>query len=202
MDVARFALENMAARVLGVKMPPYWLLREEQPAKVDADEYWQLKQMSDTELLDLVHTNALGVPMRQPLSLKIEAAGEKEWLLPIEPMVSVTGQNILVKRQVSKGTVRGSIKERWTQDDYSISIQGILMADNGYPDADVARLRKYCEAGRVEVYSPLLEIFGISKMVIESWEIPFTSGQNNQNYSLRCVSDDVYKLLLTKQDML
>lgn len=202
MDVARFALENMAARVLGVKMPPYWLFREDQPAKVDADEYWRLKQMSDAELLDLVHTNALGVPMCQPLSLKIEAAGEKEWLLPIEPMVSITGQNILVKRQVSKGTVRGSIKERWTQDDYSISIQGILMANNGYPDADVARLRKFCEAGRVEVYSPLLEIFGISKMVIESWEIPFTAGQNNQNYSLRCVSDDVYKLLLTKQDML
>lgn len=202
MNVGRFALENLAARVIGVKMPPYWLFRPERLANADYDKFWEIKQMTDAELADLVHTNALGVPMRMPLSLKLEESGEKEWLLPIEPMVSITGKNIIVKRQVNKGKVRGSIKERWMQDDYSINIQGVFIAPDRYPYADVAKLRKYCEAGRVEVISPLLEVFGVTKMVIESWEIPFTTGQNNQNYSLSCVSDDVYKLLLTKQDML
>lgn len=51
------------------------------------------------------------------------------------------------------------------------------------------------------VLNPLLEIFGISHMVIESWDIPFTSGTANQNYTLKAQSDDIYKLLLTREDL-
>lgn len=42
-------------------------------------------------------------------------------------MISLNGQNILTRRHVSKGTIKGSIKERWTQDDYSVRIEGILL---------------------------------------------------------------------------
>ena len=201
MNAGRFVLENMAARVMGTKIPPYRLFRDRALADVDPDTYSMVKQMDDEELTDWVRTNALGVPMQMPLSLRLEGDGEEEWLLPYEPLVSLTGRNIITRRTVNKGTTRGSIKERWAQDDYGIKIEGILIGDGGYPKEDVARLRHICEAAKVEVYSPFLEIFGISRMVIEGYELPMTTGLHNQNYSLSCYSDETYKLLLSRKDL-
>lgn len=200
--VTRFMLENMALRVIGGKVPPYWLFRNTELTGVDTAEYDSIRSMTDGELEEAVRTNALGIPMQLPMRLKLEEAGAEEWLMPMEPMVSLTGQNIITRRHVNKGRVRGSIKERWSQDDYSITVEGVLMGMDGkYPEEDVAKLRSFCEAAHVEVLNPLLEIFGISHMVIESWDIPFTSGEANQNYTLKAQSDDIYKLLLTREDL-
>lgn len=193
----RFALENIALRVFGGKIPPYWLFRDTGLAQVPSEDYDTIHAMDDTELEDLVRTNALGIPMTMPLSLKLEEPGAHEWLLPLEPMISITGKHIIKRRQVNKGLVRGSIKERWAQDDYEVTIEGVLIGTDGqYPEADVARLKNFCEAASVTALSPLLEVFGISRLVIESWEMPFTAGQANQNYTIKAYSDDVYKLLL------
>jgi len=193
----RFALENIALRVFGGKIPPYWLFRDTGIAQVHSEDYDAIHAMDDTELEDLVRTNALGIPMTMPLSLKLEEPGAREWLLPLEPMISLTGKHIIKRRQVNKGQIRGSIKERWAQDDYEITIEGVLIGTDGqYPEADVARLKNFCEAAAVNALSPLLEIFGISRLVIESWEMPFTAGEANQNYTIKAYSDDVYKLLL------
>lgn len=193
MKTTRFLLENLAARVVGTKIPPYWLGRPVELAEVDAATFTGIKQLSDDELADWVRSNALGVPMQMPMTLRIE--GGEELLLPYEPIVSLTGRNIIVKRQVNKSKTRGSIKERWAQDDYGIRIEGVLIGQDGYPVGEVAKLRKFCEAAQVEVYSPLLDIFGITRMVVESYEFPATTGMHNQNYSLECVSDETYKLL-------
>ena len=193
----RFALENIALRVFGGKIPPYWLFRDTGIAQVPSEDYDTIRAMDDAELEDLVRTNALGIPMTMPLSLKLEEPGAHEWLLPLEPMISLTGKHIIKRRQVNKGQVRGSIKERWAQDDYEITIEGVLIGTDGqYPEADVARLKNFCEAAAVNVLSPLLEVFGISRIVIDSWEMPFTAGTANQNYTIKAYSDDVYKLLL------
>lgn len=210
----RFILQNLALRAMGLtKVPPYWLFRENNfhgvnlgymsAAKTIPDSSgFDVETMSDAELEDVVRTNATGVPMVLPLRFQLEESGAQEWLFPMEPMISVNGQNILVRRNVSKGKIRGSIKERWTQDDYSVRIEGILMGMDGkYPEADVAKLRSFCEAGHVKALNPLLEIFGISQLAIESWDIPFTSGTINQNYSIQAYSDDIYKLLLSRDDL-
>lgn len=198
----RFALENIASRIIGGKIPPYWLFRKTSVNEVDSDDYNSIKSMSDEELEDTIRTNSLGIPMQQPLRLRLEESGAEEWLIPMEPMISLTGQNLIVRRHVNKGKIRGSIKERWCEDDYSVTIEGILMSDDGsYPEDDVRKLRSYCEAGHVEALCPLLEIFGISRIVIESWDIPFTSGTANQNYTIKAYSDDIYKLLLTREDL-
>lgn len=207
----RFILQNLALRAMGLtKVPPYWLFRENNfhgvnlgymsAAKTIPDSSgFDVETMSDAELEDVVRTNATGVPMVLPLRFQLEESGAQEWLFPMEPMISVNGQNILVRRNVSKGKIRGSIKERWTQDDYSVRIEGILMGMDGkYPEADVAKLRSFCEAGHVKALNPLLEIFGISQLAIESWDIPFTSGTINQNYTIQAYSDDIYKLLLSR----
>lgn len=210
----RFILQNLALRAMGLtKVPPYWLFRENNfhgvnlgymsAAKTIPDSSgFDVETMSDAELEDVVRTNATGVPMVLPLRFQLEESGAQEWLFPMEPMISVNGQNILVRRNVSKGKIRGSIKERWTQDDYSVRIEGILMGlDGKYPEADVAKLRSFCEAGHVKALNPLLEIFGISQLAIESWDIPFTSGTINQNYTIQAYSDDIYKLLLSRDDL-
>lgn len=210
----RFILQNLALRAMRLtKVPPYWLFRENNfhgvnlgymsAAKTIPDSSgFDVETMSDAELEDVVRTNATGVPMVLPLRFQLEESGAQEWLFPMEPMISVNGQNILVRRNVSKGKIRGSIKERWTQDDYSVRIEGILMGMDGkYPEADVAKLRSFCEAGHVKALNPLLEIFGISQLAIESWDIPFTSGTINQNYTIQAYSDDIYKLLLSRDDL-
>lgn len=203
MDKAtRFALENVALRASVGKVPPYWLFRPGVHASVDEGDYYAVRSMPDDELEASVRTNALGVPMVMPLRLRLEREGAEEWLVPIEPMVSLTGRHVITRRYVNKGRIRGSIKERWAQDDYSVTIEGILLGEGGeYPEADVARLRAFCEAGRVQALCPLLEVFGISHIVIESWDIPFTAGRPNQNYSIKAYGDDVYKLLLSREDL-
>ena len=210
----RFILQNLALRAMGLtKVPPYWLFRENNfhgvnlgyisAAKTIPDSSgFDVETMSDAELEDVVRTNATGVPMVLPLRFQLEESGAEEWLFPMEPMISLNGQNILVRRNVSKGRIKGSIKERWTQDDYSVRIEGILLGTDGkYPDADVAKLRSFCEAGHVKALNPLLEIFGISQLAIESWDIPFTSGTINQNNTIQAYSDDIYKLLLSRDDL-
>ena len=199
MNNTRFLLENMALRVTGGKVPPYWLMGKTVLHEVDNNDFSGLRGMTDEELEDIVRTNALGIPMVMPLSLRLDVEGAEEWLLPEEPMISITGQNIITRRHVSKGRLRGSIKERWTQDDYTVKVEGLLLGRDGrYPKNDVERLRRYCEAGKVKVLCPLLEIFGITQIAIESWDIPFTSGTTNQNYEITAYSDDIYKLLIAR----
>ncbi|MBR0183079.1 MAG: hypothetical protein IJQ05_07390 [Bacteroidaceae bacterium] len=213
MKTSRFILQNIALRAMGLtKVPPYWLFRENNfhgintgylPSGKSFPESSELEveDLSDAELEEVVRTNAIGVPMVMPLSFQLEESAE-EWLFPLEPMISLNGQNVLVRRHVSKGTIKGSIKERWTQDDYTVRIEGILMSREGkYPEEDVARLKDFCEAGHVKALCPLLEIFGISQLAIESWDIPFTTGVTNQNYTITAYSDDIYKLLLSRDDL-
>ena len=198
-NTTRFLLENIALRVTGGKVPPYWLMGKTVLREVDNNDFGGLRGMTDEELEDIVRTNALGIPMVMPLSLRLDVEGAEEWLLPEEPMISITGQNIITRRHVSKGRLRGSIKERWTQDDYTVKVEGLLLGRDGrYPKNDVERLRRYCEAGKVKVLCPLLEIFGITQIAIESWDIPFTSGTTNQNYEITAYSDDIYKLLIAR----
>ena len=214
MKTSRFILQNIALRAMGLtKVPPYWLFRENNfhgintgylPSGKSFPESSELEveDLSDAELEDVVRTNAIGVPMVMPLRFQLEEDGAEEWLFPVEPMISLNGQNVLVRRHVSKGTIKGSIKERWTQDDYTVRIEGILMSREGkYPEEDVATLKDFCEAGHVKALCPLLEIFGISQLAIESWDIPFTTGVTNQNYTITAYSDDIYKLLLSRDDL-
>ena len=182
-----------------VKVPPFFAFLPNSVKKADSDEY-RVKMLTEQERKD-VAANASGVPMQAPMKLSLD--GNEWWTLPYEPIVTVNGKNVIVKKQVAKGKVRGSIKERWSQDDYQISISGILMNPDGtgYPDEDVMQLRRFCEAAKVEVRSPLLEIFSIDKMVIENFDFPFTSGPNNQAYNITACSDDIYKLLLMGDDL-
>lgn len=197
MSVSKFILGNIAARTIGLKVPPYWLFNQPVVTRQDPSEYDELMMLEEEELEDMVRTNALGVPMRFPLEISL-VDQEDWWLVPIEPLITLTGRNIIVRRQVSKGKIRGSIKERWTQDDYQVKIEGALMdlKRDDYPRDDVQKLRNFCEAAKLKVRCPLFEIFSINQIVVESYDFPFTKGIQNQQYTINAYSDDTYKLLL------
>lgn len=197
MSVSKFILGNIAARTFGLKVPPYWLFNQPVVTRQDPSGYDELMMLEEAELEDMVRTNALGVPMRFPLEISL-VDQEDWWLVPIEPLITLTGRNIIVRRQVSKGKIRGSIKERWTQDDYQVKIEGALMdlKRDDYPRDDVQKLRNFCEAAKLKVRCPLFEIFSINQIVVESYDFPFTKGIQNQQYTINAYSDDTYKLLL------
>lgn len=201
MSVSKFILGNIAARTIGLKVPPYWLFNQPVVTRQDPSEYDELMMLEEAELEDMVRTNALGVPMRFPLEISL-VDQEDWWLVPIEPLITLTGRNIIVRRQVSKGKIRGSIKERWTQDDYQVKIEGALMdlKRDDYPRDDVQKLRNFCEAAKLKVRCPLFEIFSINQIVVESYDFPFTKGIQNQQYTINAYSDDTYKLLLKKNN--
>ena len=193
----RFILEEMYRQI---RRPiPFGLFNPEVPAGVEPSMD-SIENLTDDQLAELLVTNAKGVPMVFPLYFAVE--GGPWWLLPYEPQVTIQGSNVLVKKQVSKGAVRGTIKERWSQGDYRISISGILMGEgNKYPSDDVKQLRSFCEAGKVLVKSPQMELFSINQIVVEDWALPFTAGQANQAYTITAVSADIYKLLLRSEDL-
>ena len=191
-----FELETILHRL---PVPPPFLFNHPRVSLPEGERPDVERPLSEEELEE-VQTNALGLPMQFPLSFALE--GAEPWLLPQEPMITITGQHILTKRQVAKGKIRGSIKERWTLDDYSIRIEGVIIGVDGrYPKAEVQRLKEYLEAAKVSAYYTTFELFGITRIVFESWEFPHTSGEANQNYSIQALSDDTYKLLLTRRDL-
>jgi hypothetical protein len=141
--------------------------------------------------------------------LRIKLASESEyWQIPVEPLITLSGENTIIRRSVAKsGTLadtRGTVKERWSQDDYRIQINGLLYNqsdDNVYPREDVGKLRYYCEAREgIDVECELFEIFGITRIVIEDYGIPFTKGENRQEYNITAYSDDSLKLLIDVEE--
>jgi len=195
--VTRFVLENIALRTIGPVLPPYFPV-----SKVFVSpngQYTEFESLSDEQLTETIRANALGIPMVQPLEIK-KPDEPDFWLLPLEPLITIKGKNFIVKRNVIKKKHRGSIKEYWSQDDYSIDINGMLItpdSDDIYPEDDVRRLRELCEAQTaLEIKSPLLNIFDVFRVVVEYFDFYSTKGANTQAYTLKCTSDDLYDLLI------
>lgn len=165
-------------------IPPYWL---NHPVAVKRIE--QSQGSSADELLRIPHICTLALLAPGKLGY---------WELPIDPVVTVSCKNEIVKRNVLKVKQnnverRGSVKELWSQGDYEISISGVLISnnDNELPEDDLKKLRAFCEhRGALQVYSPLFTVFNITKICIESYDFPFTKGMENQMFSIKAVSDD------------
>ncbi len=148
-----------------------------------------------------------------PLSLSIDE-GATWFLLPYEPMININGKNEIIKRKVAKsasddGVIRkGTIKERWNQDDYEITITGVLIGSimtgnmgDSFPKEDFRKLESVLTAAKsIQVKCPPFELLGINQIVIEEFSFPFTKGENVQAYEIKAYSDYNYKLLLDIND--
>lgn len=159
------------------------------------DVYLDNQEKSSSES---VPSNAIGFPMVMPVKLRKDE-NDEWWTFPVEPHVTVDGGNVIARRTVAKGSGRGTIKERWTQDDYQVTIDGIFMSyaeANVYPKSDIEKLRELCENGSVDIECPLTKIFNINHLVVDSYNFPFTKGDNVQRYTITGYSDDIVELLI------
>lgn len=144
-----------------------------------------------------------------PLSLSIDQG--KNWFrLPYEPLISISGKNVIAKRRVAKfnteatKNLTGSIKERWSQDDYEITITGVLMGshlrgkvEDCFPKKDFEDLKRVLtSAKQISVKCSPFELLGINYIVIDDFSFPFTKGENVQAYEIKACSDFDYKLLM------
>lgn len=139
--------------------------------------------------------------------------GER-YLLPYEPYVSISGKNTIIRRNVAKAQTEsgrvlgGSIKERWNQGDYEITITGVLYGSlltgdvsDCFPRDDFEKLRDFMTAPKsLNVYCEPLQLLGINQIVIEDFSFPFSKGENVQAYEIKAYSDFDYKLLLDIND--
>lgn len=163
--------------------------------------------LNNARIIDIINPGSLpeemlNVPAIDPLRIKFE--DETTWFqLPLDPVMSVSCKNIIVRRNVLKNSPsvlrRGTVKELWSQDDYEIEIAGLLQntTEDVLPEDYLRRLRNYCEAGKIiEVQSTLLSIFNITRIVIEDYNFPHTRGMGNQMYAIKCYSDDNFDLLI------
>lgn len=145
-----------------------------------------------------------------PLSFSFDKDSQL-WRFPYEPMVSISGGNNIVKRNVAKhGTetngmpMTGTIKERFSQKDFEITITGVLFGEllTGKPEDCFPRtlmttlLNYLTKSGSLNVYCEPLNILGILKIVIEDFSFPFTKGENVQAYEIKASSDMNYNLLM------
>lgn len=133
-----------------------------------------------------------------PVSIRRAGTSNSWYQLPFEPMVSVTAKNNIVKRSIAKApNFVGTVKEHWSQDDYQITITGILMGDeelgdfqNTYPREDVEAIRTHCTHPQgLEIRCDLLQLLGISNVVVEDFSFPFSKGENVQAFDIKCSSD-------------
>lgn len=175
-------------------IPPYILTdkhRRSEPVGIDPG-YELDRQMARREF------QALG-KLTSVMPMQVKLKSDSEWFeFAIEPLVTVSGKNTIIRRKVAKSSMKGTIKERWSQDDYQITIQGILCnPEDEYPEGELkALLRIFDERQHIEVKHGLLGMFDISHLAVESVNFPHTKGLNNQNFEIKAYSDTSFELLM------
>lgn len=142
---------------------------------------------------------------RKKKSLRPGESQEPWYTFPYEPLISISGKNEIIRKTPAKvSNFIGSVKERWSQGDYEITITGSLIGpnqignyENCFPRSEFEKLRDYCTAPEgIEVQCELLQLLGITTLVVEDFSFPFSKGENVQAYEMKCYSDFTQELLL------
>lgn len=131
-----------------------------------------------------------------PITLEIESSGKK-FTFPTDPLVSVTTKNIVARRQIAKGAMRGTVKEQWSKDDYDITIAGVFNTDTEYyAEEYVVMLREVVDAEEsVKLVCPYFnDNYDILRIAIEQCDFPFTPGMDSQSFTIKAKSDELYNL--------
>jgi len=135
--------------------------------------------------------------LQNQFPLKLSHKDLDDFTFPIDPIITLSFKNVITRRTISKGKKRGSVKERWTEDDVDITISGVFINnDDAYPE-EVNKVRAFFEQhSAIDVTCTLLNDRGINQIAIESLNLPFTKGKNNQAFEIKAFSDDVFTLLI------
>lgn len=136
-----------------------------------------------------------------PLRLALSSNPDDMFTLPLDPVVSVNGSNTIVKREVAKSEIRGTVKEKWNQNDWSISVSGVLTTtdpDDSSKTVDgyAQRLLHFLLADEALIIEcdVVNNVLDVQRVVVEKFDFPFTKGAENQSFSFTLLSDDSYNL--------
>ncbi|GCD76654.1 hypothetical protein JCM31826_01360 [Thermaurantimonas aggregans] len=171
------------SKAIGIALPPYLPTQKITVQLTEAT-------IQNTEL------NALA-EFRYPFKLKFENELDG-FLLPLEPVITISGANKIVRRYIQSGK-KGSVKEFFCTDDYRITVAGLLCSDeNASAEQYAKRLKNYLESNEsLQVQCPLLnEVFDIFSIVIDSYEFPFTPGEEYQQFTFTAYSDESLELFI------
>ena len=128
-------------------------------------------------------------------------------------MLSISSKNNIVKRTVAKigseEKQQGTVKERWSRDDFEIKITGVLIGSiltgdvsQCFPRNDFQKLRDILiKKKKWGIQCEPLQLLGIDWIVVEEMNFPFTKGENVQAYEISVISDFEYSLLLEETDI-
>lgn len=189
-DDVSLALNELGLHPLGYALPPgvpfNYVPTVEKPSRS--------AQLNDTNVWN---EKGMSVPRCQaPLTLR--TASGYRYDFPLDPIITANSKNVITRRYVAKGSLRGTVKESWSQDDVEITIAGVLIGNDAEElNGMVQELADLCESGEaLEVTNEWLnEGFRVCHLVIESCSFPHTKGLTNQRYSLKCYSDDSINVL-------
>lgn len=145
-----------------------------------------------------------------PLSFRSSKDDNQWWLLPWEPLINISSNVRLTERYIAKSgnNLIGSIKERWSVDDYEITITGAFFGKQmkgnpaeTYPRYEMERLRDYLLTPEaIEVKCEPLQILNINKISITGMNFPFTKGESVQAYEIKAKSDFPWDLIYKRKN--
>lgn len=196
-------LEAVSNRLANVVLPPIPFIGKQNEIGINSDAY--AFQMNSAVTPPNYEKQFFPLMFRRRKTLQAGESADPWFTFPYEPLIDIEGANIITKKAPAKApNFIGTVKERWSQDDYSITITGSIIGPNmfgtpetAFPREDFERLRDYCTSPQgLEVRCEPLQLLGINFLVVESFSFPFTTGENVQAYELKCLSDFSSELLL------
>lgn len=203
-DKTSIALKSQ--RAFGFAMPPFIPLKQTVRVIKNAEggyDFIELaagKQQTHTADADLQNRLKKGLVSRTNFIVPVTLITDTiTYTFPLDPIISLQGKNIIVRRYVSKRKYGGSIKERWSQDDWELTISGTIIGEAEHVGEHVKTIHKICSESKqgVEISCDFINDYvGINRIAIESFDFPFTKGVENQDLIIKAYSDDVYNLLI------
>lgn len=183
-------LEGNVIPKLGYSFPPY----------IPFKNIVKAGDLNDKDLEIIKNTSLNTTLFQVPMSLHIPSKSfSTAFKLPIDPLVSISGSNNIIRRTVAKQKTKGTIKEFFATDDYKIDIQGVLIHQDKQTLATYStRLREFFECGEaIDIACEFLnKVFQITSIVIEEFDMPFSPGTANQAFSFSCYSDEKTDLII------
>lgn len=169
----------------------------------------QKEKTSDVQFTWEADTPLSEAQQYQPTSFAFEGRNTK-FLFPYEPMLTISSGNTIAESNVAKqgDAFRGTIKERWSANDWDITITGVLIGsmlrgthEDCFPRKQLDELFEYLIAAkRIQIFNAALEPLGILYCVVYDYSFPFTKGENVQAYEIKCKSDDAFNLLIQTEN--
>ncbi len=145
----------------------------------------------------------LGTPVFADIRIKADTNEDDTLGLYLDTvLITVTQEKNIIKTAVNGRN--GTIKEYFSDGDYSISIEGAIVGRDpyAYPEADVKNLiRLMRQPASIVAISPFLQLFGIYDIAIENFDLKQLAGfQNMQPFTIECSSDLPIELIDVEDD--